>query len=115
MGKNCKAPEEFPGLPKEINDFFGKTVDLVAEEMIFEDYVRSESVNEFTSIFPKRNFDGVQVFRDVTGLNTQLFIAFLKDNNPSLDAQSLAIQALMKGGGVKNSDWTIDRKIKGRI
>src|SRR5579871_1421664 len=115
MGKNCKAPEAFPGLPKEINDFFGKTVDLVAEEMIFEDYVRSESVNEFTSIFPKRNFDGAQVFRDVTGLNTQLFIAFLKDNNPSLNTQSLATQALMKGGGVKNPDWAIDRKVRGEF
>lgn len=112
MAKNCKAPEEFPGLPKDINDFFGHAVDFVAEEMAFEDYVRSESVNEFTSIFPKRNFDGTQVFRDATGLNTQLFISFLGANNPGLNTQSLATQALMKGGGIKNPDWAIDRKAR---
>lgn len=112
MAKNCKAPEAIPGMPQDINDFFGKTVDLVAEDMIFEDYVRSESVNEFTSIFPKRNFDGTQVFRDVTGLNTQLFIAFLAANNPSLNTKSLGTQALLKGGGIKNPDWAIDRKAR---
>lgn len=80
--------------------------------MIFEDYVRTMSVNEFTSIFHERNFDGTQVFRDATGLNTQLFIAFLGANNPNLNTSNLATRALMKGGGIKNPDWVIDRKAK---
>jgi hypothetical protein len=108
----CGAPETFAGLPREIFDFFGKPVDELAEDLIFDDYVREERVNEFTSIFPKRNSDGTQLFRDVRGLNTQLFIAFLAQNNPGLDINLLATQALKKGAGIKNPDWAIDRKVR---
>jgi hypothetical protein len=112
MGKNCQAPEAFPGLPKEISDFFGRTIDVIAEDFIFEDYVVDERVNEHDSIFPHTNFDGTQVFRDITGLNTQLFISFLVANNPGLNQRSLGILSQMKGGGIKNPDWAIDRKVK---
>jgi hypothetical protein len=112
VGKVCKAPEDIPGMPKEISDFFGKSVDAVAEEMIFDDYCFRRAINEFGSIFPKRNFDGAQIFRDVTGLNTQLFIAYLKENNPAVDEVSLSKQALMAGGGIKNPDWMIHRTVR---
>ena len=85
-------------------------MDEFAEETIFADYVQSVGLNQFTSIFPKRNFDGTQIFRDVSGINTQLFIAFLAGNNPNVNVRSLSIQALMAGGGIRNPDWMIDRK-----
>ena len=75
MGKDCKAPEEFPGLPQNAKDSLGESIDQFAESAIFDDYVGLENINELTSIFPKRDPDGTQVFRDLTGLNTQLFIA----------------------------------------
>src|SRR6266851_1788922 len=113
MAKTCQAPESIPGIPQEVIDTLNEPIDQFAENKIFEDYVRSVGVNEFTSIFPKRNIDGTQIFRDITGLNTQLFIAFLAENNPnSINVTDLSIQAGMKGAGIKNPDWMIHRAVK---
>jgi hypothetical protein len=115
MSKTCKAPEAIPGILQEVIDVFGDKIDVVAENMIFEDYVRTEAINEFTSIFPKRNFDGAQVFRDVTGLNTQLWIAYVVDNNsgnPKVKVPTFANLATMPDAGIKNPDWALDRKAR---
>jgi hypothetical protein len=113
MSKDCKAPESIPGIPNDVLNTLGEPIDQFAENKIFEDYVRSVGVNEFTSIFPKRDHDGTQVLRDITGLNTQLFIAFLAENNPgSINIADLSIQASMKGAGIKNPDWMTHRAVK---
>ena len=107
MGKTCRPPEAIPGMPKEIENVMGEVIDALAEKKILDHYCRSQSFNQFTSIFPLRNFDGTQIFEDVRGLNTQLLIAFLKLNNPHVDEVALAKQATMTGGGIKNPDfWT---------
>ena len=107
MGKDCKPPEDIDGMPKEVEDVMGDVIDSVAEKKIFEHYCRSESFNQFTSVFPLRNFDGTQIFEDIRGLNTQLMIAFLGANNPNVNVRSLATQATMAKAGLKNPDfWT---------
>lgn len=107
MGKTCKPPEEIPGMPKEVEDVMGDVIDALAEKKIFEHYCRNQGFNQFTSVFPQRNFDGTQLFEDVRGLNTMLLIAFLKANNPGVNEVSLATQATLAGGGIKNPDfWT---------
>lgn len=107
MGTTCKPPEEIPGLPGEVETVMGDVVDALAEKKIFEHYCRDQGFNQLTSVFPQRNFDGTQIFEDVRGLNTMLLIAFLKLNNPNVNQASLATQATMAGGGIKNPDfWT---------
>jgi hypothetical protein len=103
---NCKAPEAIPGLPKDIENTLSKKVEDLAEDVLFEDYCRSVGIDENSSVFPGRMFDGTQVFRDITGVNTQLFIAFLKENNPDLDEVLLAKQVRF---GIKNPDWMTHR------
>lgn len=107
MAKDCKPPEEIEGMPKEVEDVMGELIDVVAEKKIFEHYCRNQGFNQFTSVFPLTNFDGTQIFEDIRGLNTQLMIAFLANNNPSVNVQSMAIQATMAKAGLKNPDfWT---------
>jgi hypothetical protein len=107
MAKECKAPEAIPGMPKEVENVMGDVIDALAEKKILDHYCRNQGFNQFTSIFPMRNFDGTQIFEDVRGLNTMLLIAFLKLNNPAVNEVSLATQATMAGGGIKNPDfWT---------
>jgi hypothetical protein len=111
MTKTCKAPESFSGIPQNAIDTLGQKIEDFAEDAIFHDYTFLIGINPTISTFPHRAADGAQFFRDATGLNTQLFIAFLAENNPNVNVQSLSIQALMKGGGIKNPDWMIDRKV----
>jgi hypothetical protein len=107
MGKTCKPPEEIPGMPREVENVMGDVIDALAEKRILDHYCRNQGFNQFTSIFPRRNVDGTQIFEDVRGLNTQLLIAFLKANNPGVDEELLAAQATLAGGGIKNPDfWT---------
>lgn len=107
MAKECKAPEAIPGMPKEVENVMGDVIDALAEKKILDHYCRNQGFNQFTSIFPNRNFDQTQIFEDVRGLNTMMLIAFLKLNNPAVNEVSLATQATMAGGGIKNPDfWT---------
>ncbi|MFB9268580.1 hypothetical protein ACFFWD_36595 [Bradyrhizobium erythrophlei] len=111
MGKTCKAPESIKGFPQDAIDQLGQKIEDFAEDTIFHDYTFFVGINPTISTFPSRASDGTQYFRDATGINTQLFIAFLATNNPNVNVQALSIQALMAGGGIKNPDWMIHRKV----
>jgi hypothetical protein len=63
VGKDCKASEAIPGMPQDIQNTLGDVVEVIAEAKMFDHYCRNQSVNEFTTIFPKRGHDGTQLFR----------------------------------------------------
>ncbi len=114
MAGKCQAPEDIPGIPKQIEDTMGQSVDVLAEDKIFDHYARRRGTGTPQTIHPRRGSDGTQIFRDFPSVaggpnNTKEFIKFLKSNNNQVDEINLALQMSLPGAGIKNPDWMTHR------
>lgn len=112
MSKKCGTESEMEDIIRLINQSGGDPVELLAENIIFLDYMREELIPPL-ALFPLVSPDGTSCSKDHPPDNVGDFIAFLKRNNPAADAVALQLMSNMLGGGVNVPDWITDRTLNG--
>lgn len=112
MAKKCGTESEMDEIIRLVNKSGGDPIEVLAEDIIFLDYVRQEVIPPL-AIFPSVSPDGTSCNKDHPPDNVGDFIAFLKRNNPKADAFSLQKIRNQLDGGVNVPDWITDRASNG--